>query len=149
MLSLYEEFLTEVLGLSVNSAPSVVQLKLDSDVSMDYIEEGFDIYSLLNLLGEVIERVKESLALIQTNEAYKNFYRFYKFNTGKIEVNIEGDIQLVFFRIQPKCWFLTDITQKKFIDNVPRETQSEKCQGLLTSVPGIIEEMEHIENMSK
>ena len=64
MLSLYEEFLTEELGLSVNSAPNVVQLKLDSDYNMDRIDEGFDIYSLLNLLGEVIERVKESLAKI-------------------------------------------------------------------------------------
>ena len=48
----------------MNSAPYIVQSKLDSDVDMDHVEEGFDIYSLLNLLGEVIERVKESLALI-------------------------------------------------------------------------------------
>ena len=31
---------------------------------MECIEEGFDIYSLLNLLGEVIEDVRNALARI-------------------------------------------------------------------------------------
>ena len=82
---------------------------------MECIEEGFDIYSLLNLLGEVIEDVRNALARIQEDEKYVNCYAFYKKNTGKIEVNINGDIQLVFFMIQPVCWFLTEITKIKFV----------------------------------
>ena len=116
---------------------------------MDNIEEGFDIYSLLNLLGEVIDNVRFALKKLRADPEYINCYTFYKKNTGKIEVNINGDIQLVFFRIQPKCWFLTDITKTKFIANVPRETQQEKISGLIEGIPGFIDEMDHIEKMKK
>ena len=82
---------------------------------MDNIEEGFDIYSLLNLLGEVVDNVKNELQKLKKDPEYINCYEFYTKNTGKIEVNINGDIQLVFFRIQPKCWFLTEISKNKFL----------------------------------
>ena len=132
MKLLYEEFLENELGLKKDASPSVAQSKLYSDSNYENIEEGFDIYSLLNLLGEVIGRVRESLENLQVEPAYKNCYIFYQKNTGKIEVNILGDIQVVFFRIQPKCWFLTQNSKEKFVANVPRETQQEKNTGLLS-----------------
>ena len=59
------------------------------------IGEGFDIYSLLNQLVEVIEKDKEKLKKFESTDSYI----FYKRNSGKIEVNILENIQLVFFVI--------------------------------------------------
>ena len=51
------------------------------------------------MLGEVLADVFSASEEFQDDPNYKNCYAFYKKNTGKIEVNINGDIQLVFFRI--------------------------------------------------
>jgi hypothetical protein len=91
----------------------------------------------------VINNDKEKLKAFEDNPAYS----FFKKNTGKIEVNIDGDIQLVFFIIQPKCQYLTEETKNKFLSNVERETQQDKIMGLLKAIPGLIDEMDHLEQM--
>ena len=54
----------------------------------------------------------------------------------------------MFFIIQPKCRFLTDITKQKFLQAVERETQQDKIMGILEAVPGFIDEMDHLEEMT-
>ena len=100
---------------------------------------------MLNQLGDVIQRDRERLINFENNVAYS----FFKRNTGRIEVNIEGDIQIVFFIIQPKCRFLTEITKNKFLQSVERETQQDKIMGILEAVPGFIDEMDHLEEMTR
>ena len=90
----------------------------------------------------MIPRDKEKLESFESNPAYS----FFKQNTGKIEVNIDGDIQLVFFIIQPKCWYLTEETKNKFLNTVERETQQDKILGLISAIPGFIDEMDHLED---
>ena len=82
---------------------------------------------MLNQLGDVITPVADRLAEFEDNIAY----RFFKKNTGMIEVFIDGDIQIVFFIIQPKCRLLTPDTKLKFEWSVERETQQDKIKGLL------------------
>ena len=93
----------------------------------------------------MIQRDRERLINFENNVAYS----FFKRNTGRIEVNIEGDIQIVFFIIQPKCRFLTEITKNKFLQSVERETQQDKIMGILEAVPGFIDEMDHLEEMTR
>ena len=93
----------------------------------------------------MIQRDRERLINFENNIAYS----FFKTNTGRIEVNIEGDIQIVFFIIQPKCRFLTEITKNKFLQAVERETQQDKIMGILEAVPGFIDEMDHLEDMTR
>ena len=50
--------------------------------------------------------------------------------------------------IQPKCRFLTEVTKNKFLQSVERETQQDKILGLLQAVPGFIDEMDHLEEMT-
>lgn len=53
MKTLYKEFIDE-LGLPENSTLERVLLSLKSDSFDGQISEGFDIYNLLNQLGDVI-----------------------------------------------------------------------------------------------
>ena len=92
----------------------------------------------------MITKDRERLVNFEKNIAYS----FFKKNTGKIEVYVSGDIQIVFFIIQPKCRFLTQLTKDKFLLTVERETQQDKIFGILQAVPGFIDEMEHLEEMS-
>ena len=127
METLYKEFVTETLELPESAKTSTVQSALRSETLDGNISEGFDIYSLLNQLGEVIENDKKKLENFEATESYK----FYKKNSGKIEVNIDGDIQLVFFIIQPKCWFLTAKSKAIFEETVNRSSQQDKILGLI------------------
>lgn len=145
METLYYEFVTDELGLPENSTLDTIQSSLKSDSFDGQISEGFDIYDLLNQLSDVIQRDRERLIKFENNNAYS----FFKKNTGKIEVNIEGDIQIVFFIIQPKCRYLTPLTKQKFLQTVERETQQDKILGLLQAIPGFIDEMDHLEEMTQ
>jgi len=75
-------------------------------------------------------------------------YKFFKHNTGNIEVSIDNEIQRLYFQIQPVCSFLTHQTKDKFLRNVDRESGQHKILGLLAHIPSFVEEMEHIEKMS-
>ena len=118
MDTLYKEFVTSPpdedgnggLGLPENTKLYNVYDQLRSGSLDGPISEGFDIYSLLNQLGEVLDRDKEKLKKFENSDPYA----FYKRNSGKIEVSINGEIQLVFFPIQPKCWFLNKKSQFTF-----------------------------------
>ena len=88
MSTLYREFVTDTLGLPEGTKVSVVNSSLKSDSLDGNISEGFDIYSLLNQLVEVIEKDKEKLKKFENNDSYL----FYKRNSGKIEVNVNENI---------------------------------------------------------
>ena len=145
METLYEEFVTDELALPSNSTLERVQSSLKSDSFDGQISEGFDIYDLVNQLADVIQRDRQRLVNFGNNIAYS----FFKKNTGKIEVNIEGDIQIVFFIIQPKRRYLTILTKNKFLQTVERETQGDKILGILQAVPSFIDEMDHLEEMTR
>ena len=93
----------------------------------------------------MIQRDRERLARFENNAAYS----FFKKNMGRIEIQMDGDLQIVFFIIQPKCRFLTPLTKQKFLQKVERETQQDKILGLLQAVPGFIDEMDHLEEMTR
>jgi hypothetical protein len=143
MGTLYTEFLRTELNLPEKAKPQTVQASLTRESLDGPISEGFDIYSLVNQLGEVIDADKAKLERFGVSDSYG----FYSRNSGKIEVSIEGDIQLVFFIIKPICWNLTQKSQEAFEATVCRASQQDKILGLLGAVPGFIEEMEQLEDM--
>ena len=106
--------------------------------------EGFDIYSLLNQLAEVLPATRERL----NNFESEVFYQFFLNNSGNIEITTEFDVLRIYFPLQPVCSFLTPNTQNKFLLNVERESGQHKLLGLVAMVPSFIEEMEHLEMMS-
>ena len=52
--------------------------------------EGFNIYSLINQLAEMLPEVKELLK--EKKYAEKDYYRFFEYNSGKIEAQVEDDL---------------------------------------------------------
>jgi hypothetical protein len=91
---------------------------LERDSFDGNISEGFDIYSLLYQIVAVIEKDKAKLKEFESTDSYI----FYTRNSGKIEVNIEENIQLVFFIIRPICWNLTTKTRENFVGKVNRSS---------------------------
>ena len=123
MTTLYTEFVTDVLKKDPETTkPSEVNSALERDSFDGSISEGFDIYSLLYQIVAVIE--KEKVKLKEFESTYS--YIFYTRNSGKIEVNIEENIQLVFFIIRPICWNLTTKTRENFVSKVNRSSQQDK-----------------------
>jgi hypothetical protein len=55
----------------------------------------------------------------------------------------------IYFPLQPKCVFLTKKTKDHFEGTVERESGQHKLLGLCGEIPSFIEEMDHLEVMSR
>lgn len=121
-----------------------IQKSLTKNSFISCILEGFDIFSLLNQLVEVIPEDKVKLEHFKDEK----FMRFFLQNSGNIEVTTEFDCLRLYFPLQPKCQFLTEATKMQFLMDVERESTNHKLLGLCGGIPSFIEEMEHLEIMS-
>lgn len=83
-----------------------------------------------------------------TTEQWKAF-DFVTSHTGKIEVNVNGTLQAVYFPIRPACQYLSDESKKKLMLEVNRESQSTKVEGLMNATADLIDEMLHNERLSR
>lgn len=144
MKSVYEQFVQEELNLPIDAPDNKVKKSLKKDSFDSCILEGFDIFSLVKQLVEVIPEDDAKLKPFTDEQ----FFRFYIRNSGNIEVNTEFDVLRLYFPLQPKCSFLTQKTKDKFCLEVERESGQHKLLGLCAAIPGFIEEMEHLEVMS-
>jgi hypothetical protein len=136
--------LEEELNLPPDASPARIQKCLSKDSFNSCILEGFDIYSLLNQLVEVIPEDKVKLKKYYDQQ----FFQFFVSNSGNIEVTTEFDVLRIYFPLQPKCQYLTEKTKGYFLLNVERESGQHKLLGLCANIPSFIEEMEHLEVMS-
>lgn len=83
-----------------------------------------------------------------TTEQWKA-YDFIRSHTGKIEIQVNGNLQPVYFPIRPACHYLSDESKKKLMLGVNRESQSTKVEGLMVVAPDLIDEMMHNEKLSR
>ena len=67
---------------------------------------------------------------------------FVKFNTARIEVNVRGKLQRVYFPIKPECHELSVGLRDAFNESVIRTSQKTKVDGLMGKVPDLLDEME-------
>lgn len=118
MESIYYQFLEEELNIPADSPFSKVQKSLGKDSFDSCILEGFDIFSLLNQIVEVI--VEDRSKLVKFLDC--QFFQFFVMNSGNIEVNTPFDVLRIYFPLQPKCQYLTDKTKEYFLRTVERES---------------------------
>ena len=76
-------------------------------------------------------------------------YDFIRFHTAKIEINVNGNLQSVYFPRRPACHFISDESKKSLMESVNRESQSNKVEGLMNAAPDLIDEMMHNEELSR
>jgi hypothetical protein len=93
MESVYIQFVEEELKLPAESSEAKVQKFLQKDSFDSCILEGFDIFSLLNQLVEVIP--EDCVKLDRFKD--QPFFKFYVRNSGNIEVNTEFDVLRIYF----------------------------------------------------
>jgi len=78
-------------------------------------------------------------------EKFKNeqwiAFTFIKNNTSKIEINLNGKLNSIYFPTSPECKFLSAVTIKEFNYHVDRSTNQSKIQSLMDSSEGMIDEM--------
>eukprot|EP00347_Sterkiella_histriomuscorum_P021853 403332539 len=128
--SVYTTFVTEELGLPENSSLSTIQGELGKDSFDGDIQEGFDIFILVNSLADCYPEAQKRIENFEEN----NYYQFFKHNTGQIEILVEAEqLQRVYFPLKPVC----------------RTSPQQKILGLLKAVPDLIDEMEHVELLSR
>lgn len=144
MERIYEQFLEEELNLPPDAPEWKVKQSLTRNCFDSCILEGFEIFSLLNQLAEILPEDKTKLE--RQNE--RNFYRFYANNSGNIEINTEFDVLRIYFPIQPLCSYLPEKSKELFIQTAERESTQHKLICLCANLPGFEEEMDHLEIMS-
>lgn len=80
---------------------------------------------------------------------FHNTFAFFKHNTGRIEV-LNGDrLQRVYFPIKPTCKYLSNQTKDDQLLSFDRESAQTKIIGFLKAVPDLIDEMQHVEKLSR
>lgn len=80
---------------------------------------------------------------------FHNTFAFFRHHTGRIEV-LNGDrLQRVYFPIKPTCKHLSAPTKEQQLLNVDRESAQTKIIGFLEAVPDLIDEMTHVEKLSR
>ena len=103
----------------------------------------------MHSLADSIETAAEHLEQkTYTSEQWKAF-DFIRSHTGRIEIVWDGNLQRVYFPIRPVCHYMSAGARKNLILNVDRESQATKVMGLMVSVPDLIDEMNHNEELDK
>ena len=78
------------------------------------------------------------------------YYQFFDYNTGYIEIMVDIDqMQRVYYPIKPVCRYLQKQSKQILMIAVDRSSPQQKIIGLLKAVPELVDEMEHIEMLSK
>lgn len=112
----------------------------------DTFSEAFEIYFFIqnteDSTGGYTKHIKDLKGL------HKLVYDFFKHNTGQIEIIFQGDIQRLYFMIHPICRYLDDNQKRLFLDNVKRETPTEKVTDFLMKAPLMFDRMDYISVLS-
>ena len=89
--------------------------------------ESFNLYIFIASISvKNNEPLKNLYSNINSDEVEKNALKFFRFFTGKIEINFKNQLHSIFFPIHPSCLNLSKITKSKFMKSVKRETPQDK-----------------------
>jgi len=126
-----------------------VNNRLIRDSFEESINEGFELYILMQTLAQNSDVAKQNLERKRFNAEQWKAYDFIRSHTGKIEINVNGNLQAVYFPIRPACHYISEESKKALMLGVNRESQANKVEGLMTAAPDLIDEMIHNEGLSR
>lgn len=155
MVVVYEDFIINVLNMNPKKAKlSDINLALQKDHLDGAIMEGFNLYIFMNSLWAADPKVGDQM--LQKFEEGKNSkdmeqiaFHFFKCHTGTIECIINDVLQKAYFPIKPICRYLSEASQENLILTVNRSSLQHKIMGLIKRVPDLIDEMKHLEKLSR
>lgn len=130
--------------LSIVSARNI-----DEEIYFGDLNEAFGIYMLMATLSTYSEEALAAINPLNYNSADRVAVEFFTLNAGCIEIKWGERLERVYFPIPPVCSYLTEASRQKILWGVSRESPGEKMQGFFTMGSELIEEMTHLEKMSK
>ena len=108
MYQVYRSFIIDLKGLDDLSDANIVNYSIgsiNSDLKLDSLEglvlEGFDIYILFQSLAANSKITRAHLEDSEFTQTQKAAYDFFKFHTGRIEINVNDELERVYFPIRP------------------------------------------------
>ena len=150
MYQVYRKFVIDLKELRDPSDNDITRYEIGSindDLKLDSFEglviEGFDIYILFQSLAANSKIARKHLEDSEFTDTQKAAYDFFKFHTGRIEVNVNDELERTYFPIRPVCKYMTAKRKADFILSANRESPSEKVRSLMESARTIIIEMKH------
>eukprot|EP00744_Colponema_vietnamica_P004964 GILI01007336.1.p1 GENE.GILI01007336.1~~GILI01007336.1.p1 ORF type:complete len:878 (+),score=219.16 GILI01007336.1:344-2635(+) len=93
--------------------------------------------------------LEEGDYLSYTPKQARKAWKYFASNTGSIEVNRDGSLELVYFRILEKCKYLTYKSRKEIIHNAVRISLQDKLEYFIGQSPVLEEEMDHQKKLSE
>lgn len=91
---------------------------LDQNSFQKNIIEAFNIFALMQALAEANDLAKSQFDKEKFKEDQWIAFTFIKNNTSKIEINLNGKLNSIYFPTGPECKFLSAVTIKEFNYNV-------------------------------
>lgn len=108
MYQVYRNFVTDLKELNDPTDDTIVSYSIgsiNSDMKLDSLEglvlEGFDIYILFQSLAANSKVTRAHLEDAEFTQTQKAAYDFFKYHTGRIEVNVNNELERVYFPIRP------------------------------------------------
>lgn len=108
MYQVYRNFVTDLKELNDPTDDTIVSYSIgsiNSDMKLDSLEglvlEGFDIYILFQSLAANSKVTRAHLEDAEFTHTQKAAYDFFKYHTGRIEVNVNDELERVYFPIRP------------------------------------------------
>jgi len=77
---------------------------LEKDSFSDNIAEAFEIYILIHSLADSSESASEHLLKSNFSADEWKASEFIRSHIGRIEINVKGNLQRVYFPISPVCY---------------------------------------------
>lgn len=125
-----------------NSSLDSLNSRLVTLIFDDDMADAFDLYFCIVILDDMtccyqskIKELKGELELA---------FNFFKEHSAHIEIIFKGNIQKLYFIIQPACRYLSDKVKDDLMDSVKRDTPNDKLTDLMTSAPPLFDMMDHL-----
>ena len=120
------------------------------------IMEGIMIFTLLSTIADLESSFKERMASNikeksrdKEMEQLPKVIEYFEEKTASIEIiNINKNIQKIYFPVPYVTKFLSDTTKSTFEEDVNRESANEKIKGLVESFEDFFDEMQHYQMLN-
>ena len=140
ILEVFKLFLKE-LNLGMKSAANL-DWKLKKDSFKGDVCEGFNLYCLLSKLADDFPPARSQVMNFSSSEQ-RTAFQFFASHTARIEVVAEGQLQRVYFPIQPLCQYVSENSKDAVMLAVNRTSPATKVTDLLQMSTDLIAEMDH------
>ena len=97
--------------------------RLQKDSFEGNISEAFEIYNLLQMLGDGLPAASQHLRRESFTPDQFKVFDFLRQHTGRIEVSVGGQLQRVYFPIRPVCNMIPRAVRKSVMLSIGRESQ--------------------------